>query len=212
MPLDRRLEILAWARQHSAWLIEDDYDSEYRFEGRPIAALQGLDVAGRVVFTGSFNKLMFPALRIGFIVLPPSLVDAFRAFRFRTELQGSSLDQAVLCDFIVDGHLSRHIRHMREIYGTRLDALDRGVKRYLRGIASLSPVRAGLYTSLLLHNGLGSEQAESVAAAAGVESLGLHRFCIRCQDPKGLLLGFGGFPEPAIHAALRKLARAFESS
>jgi GntR family transcriptional regulator / MocR family aminotransferase len=211
MPLDRRLELLEWARLRDAWILEDDYDSEYRFEGKPVAALQGLDRAGRVIFLGTFNKLLFPALRIGYFVLPHSLVDRFRAFRYATDLQCSALDQAVLCDFIVEGHLSRHLRRTRDLYGSRLDSLFAASRRHLKGLFDLSPVRAGLSTSAILRSdhGINSAQAEAAAAARGVESLGLHRFKIgNSGGPEGLLLGFAAFPEKRIESAVRELAAA----
>jgi len=211
MPLDRRLELLEWARRTGAWILEDDYDSEYRFEGKPVAALQGLDRAGRVIFLGTFNKLLFPALRIGYFVLPHSLVDGFRAFRYATDLQCSALDQAVLCDFIVEGHLSRHLRRTRDLYGARLDALVNANRRYLKGLFDLSPVRAGLSTSAILRPGhrMNSAEAEASAAARGVESLGLHRFKVDPSGgPEGLLLGFAAFPEKRIQSAVRELAAA----
>jgi GntR family transcriptional regulator/MocR family aminotransferase len=210
MPLDRRMKVLDWARVNRTWLIEDDYDSEYRFEGRPVVALQGLDPAGRVIFVGTFNKLLFPALKLGYFVLPSELVDPFRSFRYATDLQGSGVDQAVLCDFISEGHLSRHIRRTRDLYGARREALVEGVRKYLSGQLTVSPVRAGLCSGAFLQNGMDSAEAESTAAAHGIESLGMHRFCLHCEDPHGLLLGFGAFHESRIRTALIQLAAALE--
>ena len=114
MSLDRRMAVLQWASRTSAFVIEDDYDSEYRFQGHPIPAMQSLDLHSNVIFTGSFNKLLFPSLRIGYVVLPPLLVDLFLAFRYRTDFHNLSVEQAVLCKFIADGHFGRHLRWMRE--------------------------------------------------------------------------------------------------
>ena len=127
--------------------------------------MQSLDRNSNVIFIGSFNKLLFPSLRIGYVVLPPSLVDLFLAFRYRTDFHNLSMDQAVLCDFIADGHLGRHLRRMRDLYACRLAALIDGGKRYLKGLLEISDVRAGLYTAAFLKNGMTSRQAEKAAAA-----------------------------------------------
>jgi GntR family transcriptional regulator / MocR family aminotransferase len=208
MSLERRMALLDWAAGAGAFLIEDDYDSEYRFEGRPIPALQGLDRNSSVIFIGSFNKLLFPSLRIGYVVLPPSLVDLFLAFRYRTDFHNLSVDQAVLCDFIADGHFGRHLRRMRDLYASRLTALIDGGKRYLKGLLETSNVRAGLYTAAFLKNGMTSWQAEKAAAECDVEVVALDRFTLQSPDPKGVLLGFAAFDEKSIRAGLIKLATA----
>ena len=198
MSLERRMQLLRWAAGQGAFVIEDDYDSEYRFEGIPIPALQSLDQASSVIFIGSFSKVLFPSLRIGYIVLPQPLADYFLAFRQRTDFRNLNFDQVVLCDFIVAGHLGRHLRRMRELYGRRLEALRDGVKQHLSGLLEIADVRAGLYTAGFLKKGMGSRKAEKAAAAAGVEVMGLDRFTLKRPDPNGLLLGFAAFGEAAI--------------
>lgn len=211
MTLARRMELLEWAAQTGAFIIEDDYDSEYRLEGKPVAALQSLDRNSNVIFTGSFNKLLFPGLRIGYIVLPESLVDCVLAYRFRTDFRNTCFDQAVLCDFVADGHLGRHLRRMRELYGGRLEALMAGGERYLKGLLTISGVRAGLYTAAFLKSRkTSSRQAEKAVAAKGVEVIGLDRYCTECPDPRGMLLGFAAFDKREIRAGLAKLASALE--
>ena len=212
MPLDRRIALLRWAARAGAFVIEDDYDSEYRFEGRPVPALQSLDRNSNVIFVGSFNKLLFPSLRIGYVVLPPSLADLFLAFRYRADFHNVSLDQAVLCDFMVDGHFGRHLRRMRELYAGRLAALIEGGRKYLEGVVEIQDVRAGLYTAAFLKNGMTSRQAEKAAAAHGVEVVALDRYTLAAADPKGVLLGFAAFDKPAIRASLIRLARALDNS
>jgi GntR family transcriptional regulator / MocR family aminotransferase len=128
-----------------ALFLEDDYDSEYRFTGHPVPAMQGLDRNETEIFLGTFSKLLFPALRLGYIVLPPSLVDPFLAFRYGTDMRSTSLDQAILCDFIVQGHLGRHIRRMRELYAAPLDALMQNGSRYLNGLLEISRASRSLY-------------------------------------------------------------------
>jgi GntR family transcriptional regulator / MocR family aminotransferase len=206
MPIQRRLQVLAWARESGCYLLEDDYDSEFRFSSLPVPALQSLDDSERVILVGSFNKLMFPALRIGYIVAPAPLVDALAAQRFGTDLGSFALDQAVMADFIDQGALSRHLRRMREIYGERLGVLHDSCGKYLKGLVELSHMQAGLFTPAFLRNGMTSRQAEETAATRGLESMGLHRFSLRGKDHKGLLLGFGAFDQKSIQQAVISLA------
>ena len=208
MSLERRMALLNWASRAGAFVIEDDYDSEYRFEGPPVPALQSLDNHSSVIFIGSFSKTLFPALRVGYVVLPESLVDFFLSFRYRTDFRNSSFDQAVLCDFIVDGHLARHLRRMRNLYAGRLATLLDGAARHLGGLLEISNVRAGLYTIGYLTNDMTSRQAEKLAAAQGIEVLAVDRCTLRRPDPHALLLGFGGFDAAAIRQGLFRLAKA----
>src|SRR3984885_3479474 len=209
MSLERRMALLSWASRAGAFVIEDDYDSEYRFEGPPLPALQSLDNHSSVIFIGSFSKTLFPALRVGYVVLPAPLIDFFLSFRYRTDFRNSSFDQAVLCDFIVDGHLARHLRRMRNLYAERLATLMEGAKQHLGGLLEISNVRAGLYTIGYRKNGMTSRPAEKLAAAQGIEALGVDRYTFKRTDPKGVVLGFAAYPEPAIRNALIQLAKAF---
>src|SRR5919112_2715453 len=179
MSLERRMEVLKFASRVGAFVIEDDYDSEYRFEGRPVPTLQSLDRSSSVILVGSFSKLLFPSLRLGYVELPPSLVDYFLAFRLQTDFRSLNLDQAILCDFIVGGHLGRHLRRMRDLYAGRLAALVEGGRRYLKGLLDISDVRAGLYTAAFLRNGMTSRQAEKAAAAHKVEAVALDRYTLK---------------------------------
>ena len=208
MSLERRMALLSWAARAGAFVIEDDYDSEYRFEGPPVPALQSLDNHSSVIFIGSFSKTLFSALRVGYVVLPAPLVDPFVSLRYRTDFRNSSFDQAVLCDFIVDGHLARHLRRMRNLYAERLATLMKGAKQHLGGLLEISNVRAGLYTIGYLKNGMTSGHAEKLAATHGVEVLAVDRCTLRRPDPNALLLGFGGFDELAIWQGIIRLAKA----
>jgi GntR family transcriptional regulator/MocR family aminotransferase len=208
MSLERRLALLRWAARAGAFVIEDDYDSEYRFEGPPVPALQSLDNHSNVIFIGSFSKTVFPALRVGYVVLPAPLIDPFQGFRYRTDFRNSSFDQAVLCDFIVDGHLARHLRRMRNLYAERLATVMEGAKQHLDGLLEISNIRAGLYTIGYLKNAMSSRQAEKLAAAQGLEVLAVDRCTLKRPDPNALLLGFGGFNELTIRQGLIRLARA----
>jgi GntR family transcriptional regulator / MocR family aminotransferase len=208
MSLERRLALLRWAARAGAFVIEDDYDSEYRFEGPPVPALQSLDNHASVIFIGSFSKTVFPALRLGYVVLPAPLIDGFSNFRYRTDFRNSSFDQAVLCDFIIGGHLARHLRRMRNLYEERLGTLMDGARQHLGGLLEISNIRAGLYTIGYLKNEMTSRQAEKLAEAQGIEVLAVDRCTLRRPDPRALLLGFGGFDKRAIGQGIIRLARA----
>jgi GntR family transcriptional regulator / MocR family aminotransferase len=206
MSLERRLALIDWARETGAHVIEDDYDSEFRFEGKPVPAMQALDGGRNVVFVGTFNKLLFPSLRLGYVVLPPDLVDPFLSLRYGTDLRAVSVDQAILCDFIEEGHLGRHIRRMRELYAGRLSALRDAAHRQLKGLVEIPNIRAGLYTVAFLRNGMSSKQAETILLQRGVETMGLHRFSLGQPDFGGLLLGFAAFDENAIRHGVELIA------
>lgn len=212
MSLERRLELIAWANREGVFVIEDDYDGEFRFAGRPIPTLQSLDNGGNVIVVGTFNKLLFSSLRLGYVVLPATLIEAFMALRFGMDLRVTNLDQAVLCDFIVEGHLGRHIRRMRELYAERLDALLGAGKRYLKGAMEIGSVRAGLYTAGFLQNGMSSQDAERTLTRSGIETLGMHRFTLGGDDPRGVVLGFAAFDEKEIRRGVVRMARALERS
>ncbi len=145
MSLNRRLALLEWASASGAWILEDDYDSEYRYAGRPLAALQGLDTAGRVIYVGTFSKVLFPALRLGYLVVPPELVDAFVAARALADRHSPSVTQAALADFIDGGHFARHVRRTRALYAERQAALVRAAQRTLGGLLEVAPAEAGMH-------------------------------------------------------------------
>ena len=210
MPLERRLALLTWAREAGAYLIEDDYDSEYRFSGQPVPALQGLDKSGSVVFLGSFSKVLFPSLRLGYLVLPEKLLDPLLVLRFGVDLHPPGLTQAILCDFISGGHLARHIRRMRGLYAERLATLQDVAPRYMDGLLAISPIQAGLATVGFLRSGITSSQAEAAATSHGIEALGLDRFALRRSAAQGLLLGFAAFDERQIRRGIVTLASALE--
>ena len=146
MSLRRRLSLLEWARKSGTIIFEDDYDSEYRYSGRPVPALQGLDRAGVVIYAGSFTDALFPALRLGYLVAPPDMVDIFGAAGSVSTHHPPLIDQAILCDFIVEGHFARHVRRMRELYAERLGVLLDAAHEQLAGLLEISDVEAGLRT------------------------------------------------------------------
>lgn len=208
MSVRRRFDVLSWARQSGCYLLEDDYDSEYRFESAPVPSLKSLDDSDNVILVGSFNKLLFSGLRIGYIVAPPLLVGPLAALRYAIDLNSIGVEQAVLAQFIESGALGRHLRRMREVYGNRFAALHESCEKYLKGGLELSRSPAGLFAPAWLRNGMSSQQGEQAALAHGVEALGVHRFALRSKDRKGLLLGFGAFDEKRIRAGVVALAKA----
>jgi GntR family transcriptional regulator/MocR family aminotransferase len=211
MSLTRRLELLAWARSAGALISEDDYDSEYRYAGRPVPALQGLDRAGLVLFSGSFSKVMFPSIRMGYLVVPPDLVEPFAAAKSVTSRHAPVLDQAVLCDFIVEGHFGRHVRRMREVYAERLSLLLECARQRLTGLLEISGVEAGLQTAGWLCNGIDSESAAAAAAKRDVDVVPLSRYSRGRAVREGLQLGFAAVDSLEIRRGVTELALALES-
>jgi GntR family transcriptional regulator/MocR family aminotransferase len=210
MSLERRFALLNWARETGAIVIEDDYDSEFRFAGRPIPALQGLDRHGSVVYLGTFNKVLFPSLRIAYMVVPFALLDQLLALRLHIDRYPAALPQAILCDFMTEGHFGRHLRRMRELYSSRLDAFRSNVRRYLDGVAVAPDIQAGLNTPLYLANNMSSRRAEKLASENKIETMALGRFALHRRDLRGLLAGFAAFDEREIRRGILALAQALQ--
>ena len=211
MSLRRRLELLAWAHRYETVIFEDDYDSEFRFSGRPVPAMQGLDRGDRVIFGGSFNKVLFPSLRLGYLILPLNLVDLFAATKAMTTRHCSLLDQAVLCDFIEQGHFGRHLRRMRKTYGERLSVLLECGRMYLGEYLELSNIEAGVQTIGLLRNNLSAETAAQKAAMENIDVVPLSRYCRFTSIAEGLQIGFAAVHEKEIRTGVLKLARIFQA-
>ena len=211
MGLARRLQLLDWAARSGAVILEDDYDSEYRYSGRPVPALQGLDQRGLVLFTGSFSKVLFPSLRLGYLVVPPGLVDRVSATISITARHAPLLEQAVLCDFITEGHFGRHLRRMRQVYAERLSTLLDCARERLAGLLEITGVEAGLQTASWIHNGLEGESVAAAAAGRGVEVTPLSRYCHRPLAREGLQLGFAAIDAKEIRRGVRDLSMALES-
>ena len=206
----RRAALLAFARARNAVLIEDDYDSEFRFAGRPLDALQTLDRAGSVFYVGTFSKSLFPALRLGFVVAPPWARAALVRARELADWHGPVLGQEALAAFIAEGHLARHIRRMRKLYGARRSALLDALARHGAGRLEAIPSDAGLHLSAWLHGGARDHAVVERAAGAGITLPPLSRFALDPQAPEapnGLAFGFGLIAEPQIDGAIRRLVR-----
>lgn len=210
MTLKRRLDLLEWARKTGAMIFEDDYDSEYRYCGRPIPALKGLDCSGQVIFAGSLSKVLFPALRLGYMVVAADLVERLAAIKAVASQHASLLEQAVLCDFMVDGHFGRHIRRMREVYSERLQLLLAESRRRLSGLLEISEVEAGLQTVGWLSNGVDGLTASQAALARGVEVVPLSQYVRSRFAREGLQLGFAAIDAKEIRRGVQELATALE--
>lgn len=210
MSLTRRLELLKWARNSGALIFEDDYDSEFRYSGRPVPALQGLDRNGLVLFAGSFSKVLFPSLRLGYLVIPADLVNIFSAMISLTTRHAALPEQAVLCDFIAEGHFGRHLRRMREVYAERLSALLEGAREKLGGLLEISEIEAGLQTVGWLRKGIDGETATRAAAVRDVEVFPLSRYCRGRIAREGVQLGFAAVDEREIRRGVQELAIALE--
>jgi len=210
MSLRRRLSLLEWARRSRTVIFEDDYDSEYRYSGRPIPALQGLDRAGVVIFAGSFTNVLFPALRLGYVVVPENLVEIFAAAESVSTHHPPLIDQAILCDFIREGHFARHIRRMRELYAERLSVLLEAARARLAGLLQLTDIEAGLRTVGWLQRGISAERAAQAAAKRDVEVAPLSRYAYGRTKRNGLVLGFAAVDAKELGRGVEELARALE--
>ena len=208
LSLSRRLELLRFAGKTGAWIVEDDYDSEFRYLGQPLAALQGLDTEQRVIYVGTFSKVLFPSARIGYIISPPDLVDAFVHARSVGGHQSQTLDQAVLADFISAGHFARHIRKMRKLYAERQQVLLKAARSELNGLLELKPNEAGMHAIGWLPEEVDDRAAARAALAGGVEVTPLSAYCIESPEHGALRLGYTGYTSREIWAATRKLAKA----
>jgi len=203
LSLERRLALLHWAGSAGAWIVEDDYDSEYRYGGRPLASLHALDEGGRVLYIGSFSLMLYPSLRIGFLVSPPALVDAFLSARALADWNSSAVDQAVLAQFIDRGLLGRHLRRMRVLYAERQQLLlteAESLDRWLR----LEKQPAGLHVVGWLQ-GLSEKKMMNAARLAGVELRPMSMYRVGPAKRDGVLFGFAAFDAAATRHAVARL-------
>ncbi len=212
MSLARRMALLTWARRGSAWIAEDDYDSEFRYAGRPLAALQGLDTSGRVIYIGTFSKVLFPALRLGYMVVPDGTVDAFAGARALADRHPPGPSQALVAEFLVEGHFARHVRRMRTLYAERQAALISAAHREWDGLLEVSPADAGMHLVAWLPEGTSDREASSRAAAAGVSAPPLSAYCHAAVHGAiarpALLLGYSAVNARKIQEGARRLCAA----
>jgi GntR family transcriptional regulator / MocR family aminotransferase len=208
MSIPRRLALLDWAKRANAYIIEDDYDSEFRFATRPLATLQGLDNADRVIYIGTFSKVLFPSLRIGYMILPPALVDPFLKVRRLVDIHSPVLEQAVLAEFMMDGHFVRHLRRMRTVYAERRNALLEAAREIPLEIDS---PEAGIHCVGWLPAGMDDLALANKAGEYDLNLTPISSFGIQPLARKGFLLGYGGFGVQEIKEGVRRLGALLRS-
>jgi GntR family transcriptional regulator/MocR family aminotransferase len=211
MSADRRLELLHWADSANAWIIEDEYDAEYRYFGHPVAALQSLDSSGCVIYVGTFTKMLFNALRLGFMVLPERLVGAFASTRSFVDRHPPTLDQAILAEFITEGHFGHHIRRMRQTYAERIEVLKTTADKHLNGVLEVMNAGAGIRTLAWLKTWKSDDEAAHQARKLGLELEPLSMFTTKYQQPPALMLGFAGCNPAELRRGVSILATALRS-
>jgi GntR family transcriptional regulator/MocR family aminotransferase len=204
MSASRRMQLLDWAQKSESWIIEDDYDSEFRYESKPIASLQGLDSNARVIYIGTFSKVLFPALRLGYLVVPPDLIERFLAVRLAMDIGPPTFFQSVLADFISEGHFSRHIRRMRLLYKERRSVLIDCIRKEFGFAADVTGGEAGMHLSITLKGIRDSEIAER-ASRQNLWLVPLSTSYLGEPSRHGFILGFGSTAVEEIPNAVRKL-------
>jgi GntR family transcriptional regulator/MocR family aminotransferase len=205
MTASRRLELLDWARRFHSWIIEDDYDSEYRFASRPLGALQGMDTESRVIYIGTFSKVLFPSLRIGYVVVPRALIGSFVRLRESIDIFSPTLYQVALADFMEEGHFARHLRRMRIVYLNRRDAMVEGIRKRRDGVLTIHNADAGLHLVAWLPKGISDVTVVRHAATRGISATALSTCYAGAKSRSGLILGFGGGTQGQIARGLRTL-------
>jgi GntR family transcriptional regulator/MocR family aminotransferase len=210
MSLPRRLALLEWARQADAWILEDDYDSEYRWSGRPLEALQGLDTAGRVLYIGTFSKVLFPALRLGYLVAPTRLLDPLLATRYFVDTHLPILEQMALCDFVREDHYARYLRQMLRYYKQRRDLLHTALRAHLRGLLEVHAPEAGQRLVGWLPPDKDDRRAADLAATVGVEVAPLSRYSLEPLPRGGLLFRFANSNQEELVLGVKRLAEALK--
>lgn len=212
MSASRRLQLLDWAHRNGAWILEDDYDSEYRYESMPIASLQGLDEGRRVIYVGTFSKTLFPSLRIGYLVIPPDLVDRFIAVRRIIDLCPPYLNQAILTDFIEQGHFARHIRKTRLLYKERRSALVQALREEFGSRLEILGSEAGMHLVTTLPAGAPDEEMARHAATANLWLMPLSKAYLAKPAHSGFILGFGSTTAAEMPKAVRLMREIVSSN
>ena len=211
MSADRRIDLLRWAASANAWIIEDEYDAEYRYFGRPVASLQALDRSNCVIYVGTFTKMLFYALRLGFIVLPERIVDAFAVARSFVDRHPPTLDQAILTEFIADGHFGHHVRRMRQLYAERMDILKAAADKQLHGVLDVVQAGAGMRTLGWLKSSTSDKEASEAARRMGLEVVALSTFTRTYPQPPALILGFAGCTRGELRRGVTLLGKALRA-
>jgi len=205
MSASRRFQLLDWAQDAGSWIIEDDYDSDYRYESSPIASLQGLDTYGRVIYVGTFSKVLFPSLRLGYVVIPSDLVDRFLALRRAMDLGPPSFYQEVVANFIDEGHFSRHIRRMRVLYGERRSVLVDSISKEFGSLVEVLGGEAGMHLTMTLPSKIRDLEIAELAAHQNLWIWPLSPSYLGEVSRSGFILGFGSAAAADIPRAVRQL-------
>ena len=207
MSASRRIQLLDWAQSSGSWIIEDDYDSEYRYAQMPIASLQGLDRNSRVIYVGTFSKTLFPSLRIGYLVIPPDLMDRFVAVRHAMDVYPPHLYQAVLTDFIEEGHFSRHIRRTRLVYGERRNVLVDAIRGEFGSQLQIVGADAGMHLAAILPRQIHDRETSERAARENLWLWPLSPCFLSKNRRHGFILGFGSTAAEEIRKRVRQLRK-----
>ena len=211
MSMAQRTALLGWAQAHNAWIVEDDYDSEMRYDGHPFPALQGQDPA-RVIYLGTFSKVLFPSLRL-YAIVPPALVGAFCGARILMDRHPPNADQYVLAQFMAEGHLARHLRRMRSLYAEKRRVVIDAVSRHIAaGLAELQPCDQGMHMVLWLRRGLDDRHIERLAQEAGVSVRALSPMYAAGHGRSGLILGLGGYGDRQVEQAVITLNQLLQTA
>lgn len=206
MSLKRRLELIQWAEENNSWIIEDDYDSEFRYSGSPVMALQGIDRSDRVIYIGTFSKVLFPALRLGYMVVPEELVEPFHTLRAHADRGSPLFEQIVLHEFINQGHFARHIRRMKKIYADRRNAMIEAMNKHLEGFIKPSLGKAGLHIVTWLPDGIDDQELSGLLKSAGYDVPALSGYFINPSKKGGLLFGFTALDASEMDKAFETIA------
>jgi len=208
MTLPRRLELLRWVRQNDAIIVEDDYDSEFRYSGRPVPSLQGLDSGASVIYIGTFSKVLFPALRLAYVVVPQALVPLFSQAKWFADRQCPMLEQCVLAELIEGGYLERHIRRMRTLYDGLRRVLVRSLLRSFGERISVLGDSTGLHIMVRLSSKYSNDELLKRAIAQGVVVNDARTYYHGSGGTGEYLLGYGDLTTKEIHEGVQRLARA----
>jgi GntR family transcriptional regulator/MocR family aminotransferase len=212
LSLSRRHRLLDWVNIADAWIVEDDYDCEYRYQGRPLVSLQGLDTHDRVIYIGTFSKILFPGLRIGYMVVPPDLAQPFTNARAAMDKYVHIVNQIVLHEFMAEGYFSRHIRQMRAVYDERRQLCLDALAAELDGRLELGPSEAGMHVCGHMPPTISDRAVARCAEQRGIEVLPLSEFYLGETPHNGLILGYTGIQPERIRGGVEKLAQAIEDA
>jgi GntR family transcriptional regulator / MocR family aminotransferase len=208
LSLPRRLELLAWAEQSGTLILEDDYDSEFRYGGRPIPSLQGLAQNANVIYIGTFSKVLFPALRIGYLVVPAALAGVFEKAKWLTDRHTPLLEQRALCDFITEGYLERHLRRMRTLYDRRRQKLVGTLQTHFGERVTIMGANSGIHLMVRLQSKWSDVEVTRRAAAAGVGLINARIYHLGSCRGDEFVIGYAPLSERRIQEGIKRLAKA----